>query len=308
MEQEYRSTGARVGIATLNLLTPGFGWFRLGRWRAGLFWIALLTLEALVVLAIYATVPIRTFDRFLALAGSLLGLLLLFYAITIWQTWKASAIRSVDVPWYGRWYSLLAMFVAGMGVSQLFSDQAHRHYKSFYAAAESMTPTIARNDRFFADMQPAGEIRRGDIFFFSGPTGPRIYRVVGLSGDRVSIARGVPVINGERAMQRQLGDYPYESMDGPMTAKLIEERLPGEVGSHHVLDDGYFPELDEMAELLVPADHLFVLGDNRDRAADSHVPLEMRGLGLPPVADIKGQPLFFYWSHDRSKIGRQIAF
>jgi len=307
MEQEDRSTGARVGIAALNFLTPGFGWFRLGRWRAGLFWIALLTLEALVVLAIYATVPIRTFDRFLALAGGLLGLLLLFYVITIWQTWKASAVRSADVPWYGRWYSLLAMSMAGMGISQLISDQAHRYYKSFYAAAESMTPTIARNDRFFAHMQPPGEIHRGDIFFFSGPAGPRIYRVVGLAGDWVSIMQGVPVINGERAMQRQLGGYSYESMDGPMTAKLIEERLPSEIKSHHILADGYFPELDEMAELRIPAGHLFVLGDNRDRAADSHVPLAMHGLGLPAITDIKGRPLFFYWSGDRLKIGRQIA-
>ena len=308
MEEEDRSTGARLGIAALNLLTPGFAWFRLGRWRAGLFWMALLVVEALVVIAIYATIPIRTFDRFLTLAGILVGLLLAFYVVTIWQTWRASAIRSIDVPWYGRWYSLTAMFVVGMAFSQLVSDIGHRYYKSFYATAESMAPTIARDDRFFADMQPPREIRRGDIFMFAGPTGPRVYRIVGLPGDRVSIAQGIPVINGERAVQQPAGDFPYDSPDGRMTAKLITEQLPGEVGTHHILDDGYFVEIDEMAELVVPAGRLFVLGDNRDRAADSHVPLAMKGLGLPSAADVKGRPLFFYWSDDRSKIGRQIVF
>ena len=49
-----------------------------------------------------------------------------------------------------------------------------------------------------------------------------------------------------------------------------------------------------------------MLGDNRDRAADSRVPPEMFGVGMVPMAAIIGRPIRVYWSNDRDRIGTRF--
>ena len=45
-------------------------------------------------------------------------------------------------------------------------------------------------------------------------------------------------------------------------------------------------------EVVVPPDHYFAMGDNRDNSADS------RYWGFVPSENIKGKPLIIYWSYD----------
>ena len=49
----------------------------------------------------------------------------------------------------------------------------------------------------------------------------------------------------------------------------------------------------------VPRGALFVLGDNRDRAADSRVPPDLAGAGLVPMATVIGRPLYRTWGGGR---------
>lgn len=50
----------------------------------------------------------------------------------------------------------------------------------------------------------------------------------------------------------------------------------------------------------VPADSVFIMGDNRDSSFDS------RNYGSIAVSRVFARALYIYWSHDHSRIGREI--
>ena len=54
-----------------------------------------------------------------------------------------------------------------------------------------------------------------------------------------------------------------------------------------------------MAEIQVPADHVFLMGDNRDHSADSRAETWESGLGGPvPLANVGGRAEFITFSLD----------
>jgi signal peptidase I len=154
-------------------------------------------------------------------------------------------------------------------------------------------------------MRWRGPFRRGEVVLFKGPYGVRISRIAAIPGDRIAMRRGVPIVNGNAAVQSPDGQTTFTGYDGSHSAAMFSERLPSEPSAHRVLDTGP-SEFDEMREVAVPANTLFVLGDNRDSSADSRVPSDLGGVGLVPVSAIIGRPMYIHWSDDRSKIGMRL--
>ncbi|HEY6024151.1 MAG TPA: signal peptidase I [Pseudolabrys sp.] len=183
----------------------------------------------------------------------------------------------------------------------------------FYVPSGSMEPTLLIGDELLATKFPYGYSgaslpsfvslpqtsrvlsalpKRGDVVVFRWP-GDRsqvwVKRVIGLPGDRVGLRDGRVWLNGVPVGIRPAGAGEAEVEDGSVvTAARYIETLPG--GREHpifkLVERG---ELDNTPDVVVPADHLFVMGDNRDNSADSRVPVRAGGVGLLPVEDLVGR-------------------
>jgi signal peptidase I len=301
---ERRGAGARAGIAALNLLFPGLGLFRLGEWRAGiLVMIAPLALIAAMTAGM-GMLPITSYGAAVTAFAAVLALVVAIYLAPIMLGWRTSRDRRPLHP-MSRWYTLVVIALVATILMQVTTNLARRIYKPFYAPSESMAPTIGRNDKFIADMGWRGPLDRGDIVIFQGPDGVRISRIAALAGDHIAMRAGVPVVNGQAATQTQDGQGDFAGYERQVTGTTLVEHLPGEAGSHRLL--GTVPsEFDDMNDTVVPANHLFMLGDNRERSADSRVPHRLGGVGMVPESVILGRPLYINWSVDHSKIGTRL--
>jgi len=164
---------------------------------------------------------------------------------------------------------------------------------------------------------------RGDVVVFKNPADDRtdyIKRVIGLPGDRIGMRGGDLILNGVAVPHLRVADLlvpvtpgnpcrPQPGLrlaverqpDGTIACRYprFRETLPGG-RSYDVLDLGDVPAADDVAPVLVPAGRYFLMGDNRDRSADSRFPIAEGGIGAVPAENIVGRALLVYFSSDGS--------
>jgi signal peptidase I len=112
---------------------------------------------------------------------------------------------------------------------------------------------------------------RGDVVVFIFPEDRSkdfIKRVIGVAGDTVEVRGKKVYVNG-----KQIED-PHAHFEGD------DAQMAGLIGR-----DDYGPKT-------VPENHVFVMGDNRDRSYDS------RFWGYVNLDDIRGKAILIYWSWD----------
>lgn len=296
-----RSFGARAGITALNLVLPGLGLLRVGKWQSAvLFLVAPFVLAGSITFG-FGHLPITSYVNVLFALVLIAASMAALYIIPAVLTWRGSRLR-LPIHWWARWYGLAAIALAVLGLLQVMPPLMHRFYKPYYAPSSSMAPTIAAGDKFVVDMRWRGPLRRGQIVVFTAADGARVSRIAAVAGDRIGMRAGVPVVNGTTVRQQHGETMTLRDAEGQYGAAVLTERLPGETVAHRVLDVG--PSIfDEKDEVVVPSGHVFVLGDNRDRSADSRVAPAQSGVGMVPIDAIVGRPMYIHWSSDRAKIG-----
>ena len=162
---------------------------------------------------------------------------------------------------------------------------------------------------------------RGDVVIVtpSGQSDDYIKRVIGLPGDTVEVKGGRLILNGQPIKSEVrppamvavdanapcgIDQFPgnlVATPDGKQYCRLpiVHETLPGG-RNYDTIDLGLSPG-DDYGPVSVPAEHVFLMGDNRDRSADSRFALGPpdNGLGGPvPWENIGGRAEFLTFSLD----------
>jgi signal peptidase I len=165
-------------------------------------------------------------------------------------------------------------------------------FQAFKIPTGSMEPNLLVGDHLLVNkfvfgpvvsevertLLPMRAVERGEVLVFKFPEDPErdfIKRVIGLPGETIEFRNQTVFVNG-----------------APLLEPYAHYQLPagGEPGEGSDVRRRYGP-------VTVPANHYFMMGDNRDDSQDS------RYWGFLPASFIKGRALFIYWSFGSSDGG-----
>ena len=176
--------------------------------------------------------------------------------------------------------------------------------QAFVIPTGSMEDTLLIGDHLLVDklayappgpitkyILPYEQIKRGDIIVFRYPVDIRqtfVKRVIGVPGDHIRLENKVVWLNGHRLTE----PYKYNKTD---YFDSYRDNFPGDPNMHisesaqEMLSNNV-----QNGEVVVPPNHYFAMGDNRDSSLDS------RYWGFVPRENIIGKPLVIYWSYEAS--------
>ena len=192
-------------------------------------------------------------------------------------------------------------------------------FQPFYIPSSSMEPTLLIGDRIFVSKSTYGYSRhsfpfspskhesrifnknpkQGDLVVFKTPVDNRtdyIKRLIGLPGDQIQFIETNLYINNSEVLKSIISknDKIYCGNQS-INVFTFEELLPN--GKKHrtvYLKDFPFQNSDPF---VVPEDHYFFLGDNRDCSKDSRF---LTSVGYVHKNNLVGKAQFIFFSSDKS--------
>ena len=196
----------------------------------------------------------------------------------------------------------------------------------FYIPSSSMEPSLLVGDRLFVTKYSYGyskhsfpfsppifkgrvmskKPKRGDVVVFKTPADNRtdyIKRLVGLPGDRIQfIDSNLYINNSEVLKSRTAKNDKIFCGNRLIDVFTFEEALPNSKKHRSVYLQNYSFKNSDL--FLVPEDHYFFLGDNRDCSKDSRF---LSSVGYVHKDNLVGKAQFIFFSSDRS-VGSIFSF
>jgi signal peptidase I len=188
--------------------------------------------------------------------------------------------------------------------------------EAFRIPSGSMIPTLLVGDWLFVNKLVYGphipftqinlpgysEPKRSDVVVFvspyqpdeaergNDPTPTLVKRLVGMPGDTLYMRDGLLHVNGI-AQRQGFAAANNEKGDGNSVDPLFDWQKRYALPSSRFGAAPAQATHDNWGPLVVPAGHYFMMGDNRYCSKDS------RYWGLVPRANVRGRPLFVYYSY-----------
>ena len=196
----------------------------------------------------------------------------------------------------------------------------------FYIPSSSMEPSLLIGDRLFVSKYSFGYSRhsfpfspplfkgrvlskipkRGDVIVFKTPFDNRtdyIKRLIGLPGDKIKFIYGDLHINDNQVLKTRIStkDTIYCG-DTTIPVNTFEEKLPN--GKTYITTYRKDYSFQNSDKFIIPKNHFFFLGDNRDCSKDSRYLSEV---GYVNKDNLVGKAQFLFFSSDY-RIGSIFKF
>ena len=190
----------------------------------------------------------------------------------------------------------------------------------FYIPSSSMEPTLLVGDRIFVVKYIYGyskhsfpfspnitnkiyfskKPKQGDLVVFKTPADNRtdyIKRLIGLPGDEIQFLNGKLFIN-EKKIERKKIETSSTIMCGNYTLDTVTyiEKLPN--GVKHLATYKKKGTLQNTKKYVVPENHYFLLGDNRDCSKDSRY---LKDVGYVKKINLIGKAKIIFFSNNTSE-------
>ena len=141
---------------------------------------------------------------------------------------------------------------------------------------------------------------RGDIIVFKTPADNRtdyIKRLIGLPGDIIQLIDGVLFLNNKKIARKEINNLTKINCGNEkMEVNAYEELLPnGKIYTAVYRADGSMQNTDKF---IVPKNHYFFMGDNRDCSKDSRF---LGSVGYVKSINLVGKAKIIFFSNDKSK-------
>ena len=193
-------------------------------------------------------------------------------------------------------------------------------FQPFYIPSSSMEPSLQVGDRLFVSKYTYGyskhsfpfspnifsnrlfgkKPQQGDVIVFKTPSDNRtdyVKRLIGLPGDTIQFVDGDLYINNSKILRKKIDNtYLINCGNQKLKVNFYKETLPN--GKEYTAVYRVENSMQNTNKYIVPLNHYFFLGDNRDCSKDSRF---LSSVGYVNFNNLVGKARIIFFSNDIKK-------